>query len=297
MLKRFKTLIVANARCMSDEAVKAVKKFAQQGGTVYISFNAATADELGFDRKEWPFKGVFGWHIRTVKTPASGIATRRTDEIKAAGKEWQKIPMTGFARIFGKGKKNVQMLYSLRDRKNEVPAVFAAPYGKGKIIYSAIPWGAGVMEKEVGPHTPYEWNPSAELMQNTRNIMQSLQPAQSIIKFTQLPPEVISTVNGIRLDDGKEMVVVNLMNFTGARPRLGKMAGATAKATRGKIACDVVFDLRCDSSKVAEVYAVSPEFSGRKKLSFSKVDKDYIQIKVSPELLKNFLEVRVVMKH
>lgn len=296
MLKRFKTLVVANARCMSDEAVKAVKKFAQQGGTVYLSFNAATADELGFDRKEWPFKGVFGWHIRTVKAPASGIATRRTAEIKAVGKEWQKIPMTGFARIFGKGKKNVQVLYSLRDRKNEVPAVFAAPYGKGKIIYSAIPWGAGVMEKEVGPHTPYGWNPSAELMQNTRNIMQSLQPAQSIIKFTQLPPEVISTVNGTRLNDGKEMVVVNLMNFNGARPLLGKMAGATAKATRGKLACDVVFNLRRDGSKVAEVYAVSPEFSGRKKLSFSKVDKEYIQIKVSPELLKNFLEVRVVTK-
>ncbi len=296
MLKRFKTLIVANARSMSDEAINAVKKFAREGGTVYLSFNAATADEMGFDRKEWPFKDIFGLHIRTVKAPASGIATRRTDEFKAAGKEWQKMPMTGFARIFGKKQKNVQVLCSLRDRKNEVPAVFSARYGKGKIIYSAIAWGATVMETESGPLTVNRWDPPAELMQNVRNIMQSLQPAKSIIKFTQLPKEVISTVNATRLDDNREMVVVNLMNFTGARPPLGKMAGSTAKAARGKLACDVVFELRRNSSKVAEVYAVSPEFSGRRKIAFSKGADGCTKIKVSPEQLKNFLEVRVVMK-
>lgn len=60
-LARFKTLLVGAANCLSDRAVKGIRDFAAQGGTVRLSAQAGLFDERGDRRVVWPFKDVFGF--------------------------------------------------------------------------------------------------------------------------------------------------------------------------------------------------------------------------------------------
>ena len=296
-LKRFKTIYLVNDRCMTDEEIKGIREFAANGGTVYMSFHCGSADELGFGRKVWPFKDVFGYEIRNLKPPAQQLATRTTTGIKTPDGKLVTVPKTAFTRIFGKKGKNTQVIYQLMDRKNAIPCVMTAPFGKGKFVFSNIAWGAGVVEFDCGPGKPYNWKVKPELMRLARQVLALAKPQQMFVEFKSKPDQVLASVTGC--DDKKvgKLAVVNLLNCGNARPADPKEPiPFTMSADRGKIAGNIVFTMQVPASNVEKVYGVTPDFAGKKAIAFKAAGKNSIEVTVPGSMLKTFLEVRVKLK-
>ncbi len=294
-LKRFKTIYAANARCLSDAELKGLRDFAANGGTVYASFHCGTADELGFGRKEWAFKDIFGVSPRLIK--GDGIAVRRTKGIKSGKKEaFSKIPATGFARMFGKCNKGVAIKYFVQDGRHNIPAVLVAKFGKGKIIYSNVAWGQSVAEYECGPDKPYKWQPDAELMKITRNVLSLAIPENMFVKFTSMPENVIASITGSNDKKYGKLAVVNLLNSGNACREVGTMIKSQMPADRGKVDGNIVFTMQVPADNVEKVYAVTPDFAGEKAIAYKAAGKNSIEVTVPGSMLKTFLEVRVKLK-
>jgi len=291
-MARVKTLVLANARCMSDEQIAVVREFAKKGGTVYMSFHCGSADELGVPRKKWPFEDIFGFQIRTMKAPNVNIASRNTREFKVGSDQWQKISATPFSRTFGNLKKNAVVEVALKDRKNEVPCVVSADYGKGKFIFSNVAWGAKVVEFECGPGKKYSWNPPAADLAMVQTVLRKLQPAEPVVRFVERPLEVMTSVTGNK-QGRTDMLVVNLLNCSKARFKVGQMIPARMTADWGRVDGKVIFEARPPQGKGLEVYAVSPEFTGRKKVAWEQLRNGMVQVTVPGEMIKTFLEIRM----
>ena len=294
-LKRFKTIYAANARSISDEEIKGLRDFAANGGTVYLSFNCATADELGFGRKEWAFKDVFGLSPRVVK--GDGVATRSTTGIKTGKNDpFTKIPSTPFTRVFGKIAKGVQVKYFVQDGKSNIPAVMVAKFGKGKIVYSNVAWGQSVAEYECGVDKPYRWQPDATLMKTTREVLSLAAPENTLVKFTEKSETVIASLTGSNDKKYGKLVVVNLLNGGNANRVVGKIIPGLMPADRGAIKGNIVFTAAVAADNVEKVYAVSPDFEGQKTVSYKAADSNSIEVTVPGNLLKTFTEIRIKLK-
>ena len=294
-LKRFKSIYAANARSMSDAEIKGLRDFAANGGTVYASFHCGTADELGFARKEWAFKDVFGMAPRTIK--GDGIAVRSTQGVKTLKNEpFTKIPKTGFARVFGKRNKGVAVNCFVQDGKHDIPAVMTGRLGKGKIVYSNVAWGQSVAEYECGPDKPYRWQPDAALMKSVRNVLALAAPEKMFVRFTSKPETVIASLTGSNDKKYGKLAVVNLLNGGNACRTVGTMITHTMPADRGKVEGNIVFDMNVEPGNVEKVYAVSPDFEGEKSVDFKAAGKDTVTVTVPGSMLKTFLEVRIKLK-
>ena len=294
-LKRFKTIYAVNARCLSDAEIKGLRDFAAAGGTVYASFHCGTADELGFGRKEWAFKDVFGVAPRLSKD--AGIAVRSTTGVKAGKKDqFVKVPKTGYARVFGKRNKGVAVRYFVQDGKHDIPAVLVAPFGKGKIIYSNVAWGQSVVEFECGPGKAYKWRPDAVLMKTAREVLSLAKPENMFVKFTDMPENIIASLTGNNDKKYGKLAIVNLLNGGNACRKAGTMITHTMPASRGKIEGNIVFEMSVEPGNVEKVYAVSPDFDGEKTVEYKAAGKNSIVVTVPGSMLETFLEVRVKLK-
>ena len=72
-LKRYKTLILANAACLSDAQIAAIKGFVEQGGGLLAEFETGMYDEQGRRRNENPLADVLGIsEVKSAMPPATG---------------------------------------------------------------------------------------------------------------------------------------------------------------------------------------------------------------------------------
>jgi len=55
----------------------------------------------------------------------------------------------------------------------------------------------------------------------------------------------------------------------------------------------VIFEARPPQGQGLEVYAVSPEFTGRKKVAWEQLRNGMVQVTVPGEMIKTFLEIRM----
>ena len=60
-LDGFKVLFVGSSNCLSDGEIAAIRDFARNGGTVYLSALAGTCNEIGIVRPAWAFGDLFGF--------------------------------------------------------------------------------------------------------------------------------------------------------------------------------------------------------------------------------------------
>lgn len=285
-MQRFKTLVLANARCMSDEEIEAVKRFARNGGTVYLSFNCATADELGNPRKVWPFREIFG--ISPHPSKLAKVSTVKVDK-----QHKYHVSDLTMVRFNGKVRPDVQVLYRAEIGKSSVPCVLNTTYGQGQIFLCSAALGASVVELECGPGKPYSWNPPPENLALARNVMQLLQPEKPLLKVNASPGKILISLTGNDHADG-ELLCVNMLNCT-RTVEVGQMIPNKMDADRGKVEGNITFTLNVAAGKVAKIYAVSPDFAGEKSLQWQK-SASGITVTVPGEMLKTFLEARIQLK-
>ncbi len=125
-ISRYKTLIMPNVACLSDEQAQAVKQFVEQGGGLVAEFETGEYDERGRKRASNPLAGILGVRIEGAMPPAYG---EEYIKVKAAH------PTTG---AFNPEQLIARLPYSLKVRKHgsaQAPIVFMEQIGR---LYSGV---------------------------------------------------------------------------------------------------------------------------------------------------------------
>jgi hypothetical protein len=232
-------------------------------------------------RKEWPYSEVFGG-LSPVMTKSEkavrfnlGAGEVDTEEpvilvqVKNAPKE---LKTYGTVTLVG--------------GKVTVPAAYEVAYGKGRIVYTPVDFGAPNRQVEVSPGTKitFERKPNCEALGNylidvALNGLNAWEPGNT--------PEAVLTsvfdVNGSK--------VIHFLNCTGSNLKVGDVVpGDPAEPMFPQVAEDIVFSVARNSVK--QVYAVSPDYEGRIPLAY-KMDAGKVTVTLPKTALKTYTLVYV----
>ena len=274
VLKQFKVLAIGTSGCLSDEQIKVIKEFAFNGGTVLLSNIAGTFDPLGNRRKVWAFADVLKFSPRI--TPAKNIK-ELTDS------QGNKVVMARAVTYYEpkplyRGKSQVYAKVG----KNNLPVFIEKSYGKGKFIYNPMQMTGNLYAREgaVGKKWYFKRDDAlAKLMHNV--LAQQLKGAR--VWQTDAPEKVYTTIYA-----EKERMLIHFLNGLGTNNlaygevMTDKIKGDPFPA----ITRDITFTLEKPLFAIGKVYAVSPDFKGRKELKSQTLADGSVKAVLPKELLK-----------
>lgn len=275
-LKEFKLLFVGTANCLSDKQLAVIKEFARNGGTVITGATAGCQDEIGNFRNKWSFADVYGYDIVPVKF-------RKFETLPESDtKLLQKYNLVASAN----GKYGNCRIILYADKAKKIPAVLEKQYGKGKFIHHAGIFSASLCESEYGWLKKYNFKLDKALEDFCKTLYRKeFSVADS--GFAVKAPELVYTTWYQTADTE----IIHLLNATGGVAKPGQvMSGSTPAVPFPAIKEDIIITI--PAVKVKSIYAVSPDFSGRKELSFKNNGK-VINITLPKELLKAYTLVWV----
>ncbi len=286
ILRKYRVLFVCNAMALSDANIAAIREFAQQGGTVYLSNRVAASNENGDLRSSWPFADLFPLErldkpspaakmyagpafaeAMALATPIPGVRCRVTAEMAAPGRvSWQYEDASG-ARF---------------------PAVLEAPLGAGKVVYSPLLLGVPAQAGEVRTGGEYSFQRQLDAEEVAHLVLADLLGKEATPWVPLTVPEAVLT--SIFRDRGE--TVVHFLNATGSRLEAGQTVPALPPdepfPSLGK---DIRFVVRLPSLQRA--YAVSPDFAGEVELATRPVELGAYEVVLPADRLKTYTLVRI----
>lgn len=276
-LQPFRLLFLGASGCLSDLQLATIKQFARDGGAVIVSPLAGIFDEMGNTRPHWGFADVFGFDFNFTKLNIAKVSTLYTaaeDQVPVETKQPYYRP-DQFAATAGPN----QWAAEYGGRK--MPAVTVVPYGRGKFIFHHIPFGAALAAAEYTPGEKYQFALDPQLAQFYRALLRSEFSGADAGFTTDAPAEVYTS-----LYTQNDAAVVHFLNASGATIKTGEvMRNGAPKVPFPPLKQDIRFTVRRD--RVAEVYAVSPDFQERKKLDFQFAD-GHCSVTLPKEYLKAY---------
>lgn len=272
ILKNYKVLYVGAAQCLSNEDISQLKKFAANGGTLYITTCTGIGYPNGFERDKWAFADVMDCAVNTraircstVKNPATGEDF--TPKKRPIVYRWSKMPDPASVRA------------TYGDADGKYPMLVEKPCGKGRIFYQNMGIGTWLAAPEGTPG--YAWN--FELDEKQDQLFKAIwnMVLGKERSFVLDAPEKVY-FNITRQDNGKS-TAVHLLNGTGSNVKTGEKirSGAPDPAfptVKGGVKFAIKLPAEC-----SEVYAVSPDFDGRKPLKFRREANGMIAVEVPEE--------------
>ncbi|MBE6366355.1 MAG: hypothetical protein E7052_00385 [Lentisphaerae bacterium] len=265
VLSKYKLLAISGAGCLSDQEIEAIKAFARNGGTVYLSTIAGAYTQYGVKRKVWPFKEIFGF------SPGN---PRRYKALKAYRMQVTPInrPVTAFLP------KNVKKPNLLQMR---------AKYGKGEMIYCSMAIASELYESELMPNHKWGYNHDAELQKLYQKELTAVFKSANIWQ-TDAPEKVFTSL--WQEKDGS--IVVHFINAQGACMKPGQVTGLKAPVPAfPPVEKDITFTIA--KANCREVIACSPDFEGGRALKFKQLKNGKIQVVLPKELFKVYTMVRI----
>ncbi len=282
-MRNFRNLFIMGAMCMSDAEIAAVRSFAEQGGTVFLGQHSGLGDSLGMLRAKWPFADILGF------SPRTNSKLRQATLLKSPWGDFEFDKTFVAALLQGKPKAAVKPLAFFGDK----PMVFEVPFGRGRIVYSALPLGNATSEKEQTAGKPYQPGNYPELLKIYQNMLKELFAAGDDFVPVAIPAKVmVSTVEVAEPGKSPEFVV-NLLNATGVEVAEGTVIPAKMPTDWGKITSPLVFQVKLQGMK--EAFAVSPDFAGRKVVEVREIKPGLMEFTLPPELLKYYTQVRIIL--
>ncbi len=265
-LKDVRNLLILNASSLSDEQIKIIRDFAANGGTVYLSAHAGTCDLLGNYRKKWPFADIFGFSLRLP------VKMTKTKSITYDGKT---IPFTASYPV-------------IAGEPGSVKIAVEAKFGKGRFIYSSIPFGSQLAEDEQTVGNPYKFKPDPKLYDLYAALLADHFKQGQVFEAVRIPQGVLTSV--WRSPEG---LAVHLLNASGVKikPR-AKIPSAMKESSWGVLTEPLVMNVRMP--KLSKAYLSSPDFEGGKEVKYQKLDQNRWQITIPPELLKRYSILKLI---
>jgi hypothetical protein len=212
-LDRYRVIFLPNVACMSDTAAGRLRRYVEDGGNIFATFETALYDQTGVRRSDFVLAQVLGVNDgRKVVGPTSW------DFMKPVAQHWlldgierELVPSTIYhARVTAKEAQTLmRFTVPLKGRYDGIPEVSADPaltvrqVGKGTAIYFAGDFGNTVE----GFHLP-------ELMRLAANASDRLAPPPFRIDNAPASVEVVW-----RTQPEKKRKILHLVNFTGAMSR------------------------------------------------------------------------------
>ncbi len=260
ILAKYKVLSIGSSACLSDRELEAIMAFARQGGTVLLNTVAGLCDETGVERKEWPFRELFGF------SPVYYTKWSATD--------WDGAHSEKPVRTFLKpGTAN--LLHEER------------PFGKGRFIYCALDVAGQFAAGEKSANEKWTFAPDKPLQEAYRTYLKKLLALDACWEISA-PDQLYTTL--WREADGT--LAIHFLNATGARPQPGEVLdGLAPKPAFPELPSDITFRLAVE--KATSVTAASPSFEGKKELAFVKNGDGTITVRLPAELAKQYVVVKI----
>ena len=277
-LKELKVLYIGSSSCLSDQQVDAIKKFAERGGTIIMNTFAGTRDANGDLRKKWPFEKIMGFSpaagMQEVRSISDGKASIIPEERKLSAAELVPVQQTN-------------MLFSLKLKNgNELPGIIEKPFGKGKFLYSPVRMEELFYSPLVPDGKVNKLGFDVPMAKFYRRILRK-NIGQSSLLQTNAPEKVFMT-----LYREKDQVLVHLLNGTAGGIKKGEKG--TPKF-RGEpfpsLTKDISITVPCFGKK--GVFAVSPDFKGRKALAAKYNPDGTVTVTLPGKLLKGYTLIRI----
>lgn len=280
-LKKYRFLAILGDGCISKDNIEVIRDFARKGGNVYLSTISSQADELGTRYAKWPFADIFGFspkRFTRMDQTELGFKSDGTDAIRP-------IAPRGAYALSPAPSQEKTLVYSFDSKRKPLPALVEQPFGKGKLLYQSVIIGASLYAQEgtVGQDWRYRHDP---VLEDFYKRVLSRILADSRWWQTDAPDRIHTTIF-------RQPGALSIHFLNGAASNLNfgeKMPEYCPKIAWPPLSRDITFTIPCD--KATQVYAVSPEFKGRKLLDFNVTDGK-LTAKLPKELLHAYTIVWV----
>jgi hypothetical protein len=280
-LAKYQVLVIGCSSALSDATGQAIKEFARNGGTVYLSTTAGWENELGETRKEWLFKDVFQHDIyRSFSRPKTITDPETGKEVQLSFEPYYCHP-----NYTKEGPRPTSALLWARNAKNQrYPLMVRKPYGKGEFYYQPITlaFHLNAPEGYVGRKFDFELDPWLD--KTFRGVLAKIIKDAAYWE-TDAPDLVLTTL--FRQD---RQLVVHFLNATiGPVPKNTVIGYGVPEPAFPKLEKDITFTLPV--AKASRVFAVSPDFDGERALKFTLHDG-----KLTAVLPKDLLHAYTLVK-
>jgi hypothetical protein len=279
-LKNYKTVMIPSASCLSDSQIEELLEYVRYGGKLYLSAHAGMFDQIGNPRKVWPFAKPLGLANPLPLRFVTGGKLELTE--RNCGYETKQR----FIQIHQFKNSRAKVFMTLKDKLGrKFSTGVVTSYGKGKIFYVSGQLGSVNMENEMTVKRKWRYEPNRQAFALYANILGMMTDSDRSFIPVNIPEKVPCTV----YRQGKA-VFVNLLNATGVSMRKGEIVPATPPSPAfPKLQKDIQFKVKLPDLK--NVFAASPDFTGRKPLKVEKLSEGWYQIILPGALLKCYTVV------
>ncbi len=278
-LKDYKTVLVPDALCLSDEQVDVLLRFAHNGGHLIVTYRTGIYDAIGNRRKTWPFAKALGMKS---PLPEQSIDGGVLHLINTGQRLNTLLP---FMQIISDGTVKGKTFMTLKTNKGrEYEAGRSVSYGRGFLSYISGPIGSlnEEDEKSYKQVWTFQWNQQAYEFQKV--LFRRLLDNGSTFEPVEIPRKVFVTVYK-QPEGNKNFTLVHLLNATGSGMQKGQIV---PKGIQGDAFPELQTDIkfRIKSANVNDVYIASPDFPGHKRVNVRAAKKGWFEITVPGQWLK-----------
>ncbi len=279
-LKNYKTVMIPSASCLSDSQIDELLKYVRYGGKLYLSAHAGMFDQIGNPRKIWPFAKPLGLANPLPLRFVTGGQLELTES--HCGYETKQR----FVQIHPFKNSQAKVFMTLQDKLGrKFSTGIVTSYGKGKIFYVSGQLGSVNMENEMTVKRKWRYEPNQQAFVLYAKILGMMTDSDRSFAPVDIPDKVPCTV----YRQGKT-IFVNLLNATGVSMRKGEIVPSTSPSPAfPKLQKDIQFKIKLPGLK--NVFAASPDFTGRKPLKVEKLSEGWYQITLPGTLLKCYTVV------
>ena len=287
VLSRYPVLIVGNATALSEANLRAIRDYAQNGGVVYCSSFAGYYDEIAMKRPHWLLGEMLlagsDYHSSTdsptqiygVKDPATGKIAKFPGRTFAMRYRYARTPEL----------ETVLEYLGTPSGSTLLPGLLRRKTGKGEVWFSPAALGASSCAMEVTSKKPMSFAPQPEAEAIAWDVLKRVAGKHFVWEPLAIPERVLTSL--YETSGGK--LAVHFLNATKSVYKKGEILPSTAPQDAfAPLPEEMRF--RIARPGVKAVYAVSPDFEGRKALPFRR-DGEMLTVTIPAGTLRGYMIV------
>lgn len=285
VLSRYKVLIVGNATALSDANIEAIKKYAENGGIVYLSSLAGYYDDIAMKRDHW----LVGQKLLAGSDYGSYDYGAECFGVKdgSTGKIVQPPAKMSYMRYnLSKSPALKTVLELVADKQGAtVPGLIRHKLGQGEVWFSPVAFGAPAAAFEVSSKEKMNFEAQPESEAIAFDVLKRVAGNHFVWEPLAIPDRVLTSL--YETGDGK--LAVHFLNATKSNYKKGEVVPSTAPQD-AFAPLNTEMKFRIKRPGAVKAYAVSPDFEGRQALPLTR-DGETVTVTVPPNTLRGYMIV------